>query len=238
MQVALRRRTARFMFDVNYTWSHTIDNTVNVFGSFQDSRNIGLDWGNGDTDVRHVLTADAMYELPNLHSNSAAANKLLSGWNAGTILQARSGLPVNIMMRVPVFVADPLRPDYVAGQSIRAPNFDTPDHELNRAAFRNPAGRNGNLARNAASGPRFLQWDISLMKNTNLTERFKLQFRSDFFNILNHPNFANPDSSLCSDYTGGVCTSNSTFGRSLSTIGNLVGFGTSRQIQFALKLLF
>jgi hypothetical protein len=228
MQVALRRRTSRFMFDVNYAWSHTIDNTVNVFGAFQDSRNIGLDWGNGDTDVRHVLTADAMYELPNLHSSSSVANKLLSGWNAGTILQARSGLPVNVMLRPGVFVADPIRPDYVVGQSIRAANYDTPDHQLNSAAFAAPAGRNGNLARNAARGPRFLQWDVSLMKNTNLSERFKLQFRSDFFNILNHPNFANPDSILA----------NPTFGRSLSTPNNLIGFGTSRQIQFALKLLF
>ncbi len=67
-----------------------------------------------------------------------------------------------------------------------------------------------------------------------------MQFRSDMFNILNHPNFSNPDATLCSSYTASsnACVPNLDFGRSGSTIGNLVGVGTSRQVQFALKLLF
>lgn len=238
LQTSLRRRASRFTFDVNYSWSQQLDNTINVFGAFEDSRNIGLDWGTGDTDVRHVFTADALYDLPSLHSSSSVANGVLSGWQVATILQARSGLPVNIYLRPGVFVADPLRPDLVPGQSIQATNYDAPDRQLSPAAFVPPATRNGNLARNAGRGPRFTQWDFSLMKNTGLTERVKLQFRADFFNIINHPNFANPDSVLCLSVSGTTCTPNTNFGHSRGTIGNLVGIGTSRQVQFALKLLF
>jgi hypothetical protein len=76
-----------------------------------------------------------------------------------------------------------------------------------------------------------------------VTERVKLQFRTDLFNILNHPNFANPDGGICTAVTpGGGCTVNPNFGRSTSTVatqsGGVVGNGTARQTQFSLKLTF
>ena len=239
-QAQLRRRAAHFTFDVNYTWAHTIDNTVNIFNGFEDSRNINRDHGNGDTDVRHNLTADVLYDLPNLHSSSHIANAVLGGWLASSILQARSGLPVNVLEQVPSFFSTSFqRPDYVSGQSIQGANSHPPDGQLNPAAFTPAKNFDGTLARNAAKGPSFAQWDFSLEKNFQFHERYRFQFRTDFFNMLNHPNFANPDAGLCNSIdTSGACVANSDFGHSNSTINNLLGVGTSRQVQFALKLLF
>lgn len=86
----------------------------------------------------------------------------------------------------------------------------------------------GNLGRNAIVGPDFLNTDFSVTKNTKITERFTLQFRSEFFDIFNHPNFGNP-----------VLTATSaSFGQIQSTRFPTGDFGSARQIQFALKLLF
>jgi hypothetical protein len=226
MQVALRRHAGRLTLDANYTWSHEFDNAVSVFGAFQNARNIRGDYSEGDIDVRNNFTGSVVYEAPRWN----ALPKLLGdGWELASIFQARGGLPVNIVENPATFGFDPLRPNPVAGVSTRPSNYSTPNNQLNKNAFVAPPPNTfGTLRRNAARGPRFAQWDFSVIKNTALTERLKLQFRSEFFNILNHPNFANPDGTLA----------NATFGKSTQTIGNLVGIGTSRQVQFAVKLLF
>lgn len=240
LQVAMRRRAARLTFDANYTWSHQLDNTLDLLAEFSNPYNLNADWGNGDTDVRHVFTADAIYELPSPRSGGRVTKALLGGWQLGTILQARTGLTVDVVARPGVFLSTaPIRPNPVPGASFKAPNYSVPDTQLNPAAYVMPAaGQLGTLARNTARGPGFAQWDIALMKDTQLAERLRLQFRADFFNIVNHPNFNNPDNALCNAVSGGTCVPNANFGRSFSTVGSLVGIGTARQIQFALKLLF
>jgi hypothetical protein len=94
--------------------------------------------------------------------------------------------------------------------------------------------------------------DFSLMKNFRMTERSQIQFRTDFFNILNHPNFANPDGGIClsvnpathsctNPFTG-LSTINPNFGSSTATVatlsGGAIGNGTSRQVQLSLKVMF
>jgi hypothetical protein len=107
----------------------------------------------------------------------------------------------------------------------------------------------GNVGRNSLRGPGFFQWDFSAMKNFSLSEKVKLQFRTDLFNILNHPNYANPDGGIClavtpaSGTTPAGCISNVNFGVTASTVANQtgngqIGNGTARQAQFSLKLLF
>jgi hypothetical protein len=83
------------------------------------------------------------------------------------------------------------------------------------------------------------------MKNFALGEKAKLQFRADIFNILNHPNFANPDGGICTSvnvFASPACTPNTNFGRTGQTIASesnsLVGTGTARQEQFSLKVIF
>ncbi|HXJ04684.1 MAG TPA: TonB-dependent receptor [Candidatus Acidoferrum sp.] len=87
----------------------------------------------------------------------------------------------------------------------------------------------GSLGRNAITGPGFLNTDFSVTKNTKLTERFNLQFRTEMFDVFNHPNFGNP--SL-------VATNSSSFGHIQNTRFPTGDFGSARQIQFALKLIF
>jgi hypothetical protein len=85
------------------------------------------------------------------------------------------------------------------------------------------------MGRNAIVGPGFLNTDFSVTKNTKVTERFNLQFRAEMFDVFNHPNFGNP--SL-------VATNSGSFGHIQNTRFPTGDFGSARQIQFALKLVF
>ena len=124
------------------------------------------------------------------------------------------------LMHHPIQLIDPQRPG----------NFDmdkevggrTRQEWFNPAAFTNPAdGLFGNVGRNTISGPGNISIDFSIFKNFQIRERLRLQFRTEFFNLINHPNFRSPSTTYDS-----------------SNPGELTAAGTSRQIQFALKLLF
>ncbi len=248
LQAQLRRRAGRFNFDANYTWSHEIDNTLNVFGTFEDPYNYNLDHGSGDIDVRQNFSADLVYSLPDLKGSSGLVRSVLGGWQASSIFQARSGLPLNVQLESGFFAA-PFRPNYIPGQPIYLSNAHAPDSSLNPAAYSIEPDYNqtltiGSLGRNTARAPDFYQWDISAMKFFPITEKVRVQFRADIFNVLNHPNFGNPDTGLCNSInlptatTPASCVANPNFGRSGSTISSLIGTGTSRQAQLALKIMF
>lgn len=254
LQIQLRRNLRRLNLEANYTYSHEIDNLVNVFGGFSDPFDANQDRGSGDWDVRHNFTTSAVYNLPDLKNSSSLMRGALGGWQASTILQARSGLPVNAQL-ISGFFGIPIRPDYVPGQSVNLPNASWPNSSYNINAFAvepNYDGSWGTLAptvgRNALRGPGFVQWDMSIAKYFPITERVKIQFRADLFNILNHPNFASPDGGICtavapaSGSTPASCTVNPNFGRVGQTIadniGSQIGTGTARQTQFSLKVLF
>lgn len=259
LQTQLRSNLgSKLNVQVNYTWSHEIDNLVNVFSNWSDPFNINLDRSSGDWDVRHNFTASAVYNLPDMKDRSALERGFLGGWQTSNIFQVRSGLPTNITL-VSGFFGIPMRPDSVSGQSPLVSNPSWPNSSFNLAAFQVPAGWNGvwgdpstigDVGRNSLRGPGFFQWDMSMMKNFGITEGSKLQFRVDFFNILNHPNFANPDGGICSSlniFFG--CTPNTPnpalhtgFGVVNETVagvsGGATGNGTSRQVQLALKFIF
>jgi hypothetical protein len=91
-----------------------------------------------------------------------------------------------------------------------------------------PTCHPGELGRNSITGPGFVNTDFSVTKNTKITERFNLQFRTEFFDLFNHPNFGNPV----------LTTTSSAFGVIQSTRFPTGDFGSSRQVQFALKLQF
>lgn len=228
MQVSLRRHVGNSLnLDANYTWSHERDDAVNILtGAFQNSHNPKGDFANGDIDVRHNFTLGAVWDVPAGNSLPKAVAK---GWQVSSLIQARGGLPVNIALASPFFGIDQLRPNLVPGQSIKASNYSVPGSQFNPAAFvAPPAFTYGNLPRNAGRGPGFAQVDLGVSKTTQLTERMGLQVRAELFNVFNHPNFNSP-SGLLNDPN---------FGKSTSTIGDLVGTGTSRQAQLALKLIF
>ncbi|MBZ5653848.1 MAG: TonB-dependent receptor [Acidobacteriia bacterium] len=259
LQAQLRRNVGRFNLEANYTWSHEIDNLVNVFGGWSNPFNPNVDRGSGDWDVRHNFSASLVYNLPDLKGSGSALRGILGGWQTSSIVQTRSGLPENIQL-VSGFFGNPMRPDYVLGQPLWLPNHSWPSSSYNLSAFSFEPNYDGiwghvigTVGRNALRAPRFFQWDLSIMKNFGITERLRVQFRADLFNILNHPNFTNPDGGICSNITYPnpfidpnapiTCIPNTqNFGRSSQTIadvsGGAIGNGTARQAQLSLKVIF
>jgi carboxypeptidase family protein len=256
LQVQLRRTAGKLTLEANYTWSHEIDNLVNVFSGWSDPLNPSLDRGSGDWDVRNNFTVSAVYNLPDLKNSNALLRNALGGWQTSTIVQVRSGLPANVQL-ISGFFGIPMRPDYVSGQNPYLSSVHWPDQSYNINAFALESNYDGQwgdvigtVGRNAVRGPGFAQFDWSIMKNFAVTERLKLQFRADLFNLFNHPNFAGPDAGICSAIlppnppttTTYTCQQNLNFGRVGQTIadanGSQIGTGTARQAQFALKLIF
>ena len=212
LQVKLTRRAGRLNLEANYTWSHEIDDMLNVFSpGFESPYTPIFDHGSGDWDVRHNLTGSAVYSLPDLKGSNSFVQKALGGWQTSGILQTRSGLPTNITL-VSGFFGNPVRPDYVTGQPLWVPNHSWPGSSYNINAFAieptydgTPGGTIGTVGRNSLRGPAYFQLDLSGMKNFAITERVTMQFRADIFNIFNHPNFTNPDGGIC------ICQSIGTF---------------------------
>jgi hypothetical protein len=205
-------------------------------------------------DVRNNFTASAIYTLPLLANSSAIVRNVLGGWQTSTIVQTRSGLPVNVSLESGFFGL-PMRPNAVDGASPTLSGVGFPNAKFNSAAFAiNPNfdgswGVNlGDVGRNTLRGPGFFQADFSLMKDFAIRENMKLQFRVDLFNVFNHPNFGPPDGGLCTAVTGtgptgpATCTPNTNFGRVAGTIADVnnsqIGTGTARQAQFSLKFSF
>jgi hypothetical protein len=231
LQVSLRRRVSKGVtLDANYTYSHETDDAVNILtGAYQNSHNPNLDYASGDIDVRNNFTLGAVWDIP---VASSLPRRLAEGWQISSLVQARGGLPYTIAVAPPFLGIDQIRPN-LTGQPVTLPGSNTPGNpahrQINPAAFAPPpSGQYGDVGRNTGRGPGFTQWDASFAKTTSINERLSVQFRGELFNILNHPNFANPDGNL----------TDSNFGISTSTIGNHVGTGTSRQAQLVLKLLF
>ncbi len=228
LQATLRKRFSRGVtFNVNYTWAHALDNGLN--SSVQNDADFRSDYGNADHDVRHVLEFDYTYKIPAL---PGAPKFLGSGWQFNGLTMMRSGMPYTVLCgcdNVGIGRTS-TRPDLIPGVPVSPASFDMPNNQLNLAAFRRPAaGKFGNLGRNTLFGPAALNWDYSLFKNFRVTERQSVQFRAEMFNLFNKPQFSNPSATLLTP---------STFGRSLTTINSVAGFGSNRQIQFALRYTF
>jgi hypothetical protein len=261
---------------ITYTWSHSIDDAsdgvdfVPHAAQPNDStspHNSGL--GNSNFDIRNHFVWTFNYALPKAHS----LGRLGEGWSITSTATLMTGFPVELVNTADNYDGSGEffgRPDVVGPVHY---NFDNPSQYLAVNAFAVPCTLDGTgtaavnclsgsrhfgkLGRNALISPPFRQWDLSLIKNTKLTERFTLQLRADFYNILNHPNFANPLlPSFISDlsgYTvcqaaGAGCPRGGQFaaGQFLpitATVdtgnGNpILGSGGPRSIQFAFKIIF
>jgi hypothetical protein len=119
------------------------------------------------------------------------------------------------------------RPFLVPGVPLILPN-PTPAQWINPTAFVRQATGFGDAGRNVITGPEFADVDLSIAKTTKLNERLSVQFRSEAFNLFNHPNFGQPQNNLAVP----------TFGQITATRTIRGDLGSSRQLQFALKLLF
>jgi len=217
-------------FQGSYTFSKSLDyNSLSTGESLfiQNAYNPRGDYGPSEFDVRHRFVLSGFYELP-FKSNKP---RLISGWQFGVTQQVQTGSPITPTLAIGPGpgISLTVRPD------ITGPSQTTGSPAqwfANKALFVSPcvAGvcHPGNLGRDAITGPGFLNTDFSITKNTKFGERFNLQFRSEMFDVLNHPNFGNPVLTVTS----------ASFGVIQSTRFPTGDFGSARQIQFALKLMF
>jgi hypothetical protein len=241
----IRRFAKGLQFRANYTWSRNLDmgsgiaasQSVNQAQSVMNPDNPQRDWGLSALHVKHQGGGNVSYELPFgagkpwLNGAGGVAGKLVSGWQVNSIVTLLSGFPFTPQ----------------AGSN-RSGNGDTrnPDRPSQNPAFSGPIvvsqatqwfnpnafvlptpGTWGNLGRGTLEGPGLVDVDFSIFKTTQLSERTGLQFRAEFFNLLNHTNLGTPTPIV---FTG--TNISPTAGAITSTATN------SRQIQFGLKLSF
>jgi Carboxypeptidase regulatory-like domain len=240
LQLSFTRRAGKagLSFQANYTFGHAIDD-VEDWGLFasdpQNLNNLKAERGNGSGDVRQNFTFNLLYDVPlgeeHRLLNSGPGSKLASGWRVSTLGILRTGVADTVYIGTNTFGNGDFinqRPDCVAGIDPYAHPQTIADW-LNPAAFSMPAaGTFGNCGRNTIYGPDFRNVDFSVLKETKLGESRNLEFRAEFFNIFNHPAFAQPDTTFGTP----------SFGEIFNTLGRTLGAGTSRQIQFALRFSF
>ena len=222
MLVSLRRRFSQgLQFDVNYTWSHSIDNqstvtnTTTSGGLICDATNLRVCRSDSDFDIRHLVNINGIWELPVGRGRAFAGdapgwvNAIIGGWSLSGIFTARSGLPFSLATsswpRTFIFSGANGVPPVIDGNAnaLRESIHDTPggsiqffaDPEAALAALRYP--RHGEIGnRNALRGPGFWNLDTALLKNFRLpwSETQRLQIRWEAYNALNHHSFALPSS--------------------------------------------
>ena len=205
--------------------------------------NPSLDRASSDFDVRHSFAGAISYNIP-VPAFGTFTTRLLRNWSVDGIIAARSAAPVDVFFQRDLgFGPFNFRPDLISGVPVYLKDPTSPSgRAINREAFSVPqSARQGTLGRNALRGFRFAQLDVSLHRRFALTERISLQFRTDVFNLFNHPNFANPVGNLNSGLFG---RSTAMFGRSLGSNVGSVGLnsiyqtGGPRTIQISLKMQF
>lgn len=240
LQLQYRRPlAARLQALVNYTWSHSIDNASSDASDFASSTVISgaNDRGSSDFDVRHSLSAAITYNLPGLtHSGPLAV--VSRNWSVAPIIVARSGFPFNAsLLRVTVGNAR-LRPDRNAGVPVWIANSAAPGGKtLNPNAFSVPTTiRQGTEGRNDIAGFGLTQVDLSLARKFVIKDPVHLEFRTDAFNLFNHPNFTNPRALI-----GGSATflaSSQMLNQGLGGLNPLFQQGGPRSLQLSLRLSF
>lgn len=257
LEVRLEKRFSNGLsFLSSYTYSKAIDDSSAEFGNNSDSNypqnsnNLAGERGLSNFDARHREVLSYIYELPfgpkrrYLGDTTGVAGKLLEGWQLNGIWQFQSGQPYT-----PLIAPDNSntgegggtdRPNIVGDPNARSTNPNspcvtathTPQCWVNPEAFA-PAtfGTFGNAGRGSLIGPGLKEIDFSLFKNTAITEGRVVQFRAEFFNIANHPNFENPLRTWTFLPSTTVPSPNTTF-------GHIQAAGPSRQIQFGLRFIF
>jgi hypothetical protein len=243
LQVRAEKRFSHGLtFLAAWTWAHSLDLASSADlgaqngGDFRNHLDPDAEDANSDFDVRHRFVFSYLYELPFgqgkhfLGDATGVLNQIAGGWQIGGITTVSTGNWFTIIdgngnfansdgQQRPDLIGDPHATPCVAGTF------------FNTCAFADPAlGSAGNLGRNTIQGPGYQVWDFSLFKNFHLTEKMNLEFRSEFFNMFNHPNLqfakSGPQNSI----------NTTTFGT--PEFGFLTAARDPRQIQLALKLSF
>jgi len=240
-QVSVIRRVAKGLHaDLQYTLGHAIDNVQDqaLSGSEpQDNNNVKAERGNGSGDIRHNFAFSLLYDVPMGDGHSflgtapAPLRMLATGWQFTGLGLLHSGIADTVYIGTNTYGNQDYinqRPNVNPGQSFYAADKSWRSW-LNSNAWSLPAsGSFGTSGRNTIYGPTFKQVDTSVIKETPLTAGKSIEFRVEFFNVFNHPNFAQPNTTFGTEG----------FGRIFNTFGATIGLGTARQTQAALKFKF
>ena len=254
LQTTLSRRWNRGYFQGAYTWSKSTDATSTgntaLNTAFNDESDLKNSRGLSDFDRTHRLSVSYRYDLPFFASSSGLVHSVLGGWSISGITLVQSGTPFSVFDAAAgtAFVSPgdtpPVTASLATGATVSSAYTHGDIHQrlngyISLANFQHapqlyPAQclvdpnfcttAFGNLGRNTYRGPYQQNWDFSLIKNIKITERQSVRFTTDFFNIWNHANFANPS---LTDIGAGPG-----FGKIFSTAG------TPRLIQFSLRYAF
>ncbi len=251
LQMQFQRRLTRGLQALaSYTWSHSIDTASDdATVELLDTANGALPRGPSTFDVRHSATAAITYQLP--RPQLGHMSLALADWSVDGVFRVRSPDPVDVVATTGitpsgVFIA--VRPDVVPGVPFYLYGSSFPGGKaINGAAFvPPPSGMQGNLGKNALRGFGAWQLDLGLGREFKLTDRLKVRFKAEFFNLFNHPNFGDPTSlghqATLNGPNFGVATQ--MLGQSLGAGGDSGGFnplyqiGGPRSTQLSLRLLF
>lgn len=260
LQAQLNRRLSRgLQFTTAYTWSHATDNSNGAFTTtgggngnriFVDPNGnplLQFNKGNSDSDIRHFFVFSSMYELPFGKGKQFASGAstlldyIIGGWQWNNIVTLSTGTPMDISVNgTPGNRPDvngPVSARIARGAACAPISSSTGSCGIITANFSTPpkdaAGnftRPGTLGRNFVYGPGYHAWDTGMMKGFRMTERFRLEFRADVFNLLNHPQFIN------GSFSGNINSTTVSGNRYFNTAQ--ARLASERELQFALRIIF
>jgi Carboxypeptidase regulatory-like domain len=203
-----------------FTWGKSLDNTsagdasVGAPGDsgWQDPHNIAASFGRSSHDFERRFTQGWVYDVPTPFGsqNYRVLNGILGGWEWSGVLTLQSGFPItpHVGFDNSQSLQGADRPDVVPGVARFLPGNHDPYQWFNPYAFAIPArGTFGNAGRGIFDGPGIFTMDTGVMKNFKVKENVGLQFRIEGFNVLNHPNFADPSNSISNPLFTGKITS-------------------------------
>ena len=249
LQIGLTRRfRSGLSGGLQYQYSRNEGTTQgsNEAATASNTFDYNTEFGTNPTDLPHSFNGSLVYMLP-------FNGPIVGGWRVGGILNARSGVPINVTIARPDTVAvggvtvtnipggnsrGTQRPDLVAGVN---PYLKDGVRWLNPAAFAAPMpGTFGNLPRNYLRGPEFWQLDMNISKDVRFSANQGLQLRLDLFNITNRLNYESPAAGLPAGTVGQPFTDAvaGTFGYMLGPLNRTVGLGAARQTQLSVRFLF
>ncbi|HEY0262971.1 MAG TPA: TonB-dependent receptor [Granulicella sp.] len=263
LQVQLNRAVgSNMLVTASYTWSHALDNSNGAFGTGAATAGARffivngvpqyrLNYGNSDQDQRNVFNASLVYNLPFGHGQKwgnsipKTLDEVVGGWQLNSIVQVLSGTPFdvntngigNIDNRADVFSYKPVARAMVGGSS----------YTNNRTYFTGSFGaptmvngnyqRVGNMERNQFYGPGYTTANLGMFKDFPITERIKFQLRAQAYNLLNTPQFTNPDGNIHNALQQADGTYSTAPGYSFGSV-SAVRAHSERQMEFAARINF
>jgi hypothetical protein len=248
LQLQYRRPVSeRVKVLLSYTWSHSLDNSSNDTVPFFSKQVFSgeADYSSSDFDVRHSVSGAVTISLPGVEKHGMLS-LVTKDWSLDAVVVARTGFPFNA--NVYATTPDPLgivttRPDRVSGQPLWTAQPGAPGGKMlnynlvtNAGAFTIPLAGQGSEGRNDIPGFGFTQVDVSVARKFPVTERVSVQLRGDAFNVLNHPNFTNPDGYV--EFGPLDLQAGSMLNHGLGGLNSLFQQGGPRSLQISLRLAF